>query len=470
VSGASRKWSRRQLLRGAGLAGAAGAAAHIFPWLRQAQALERPPTPRLVLLMQSNGTLQPSFWPATAPVVLPAPNPPVAPVLWSPILAPIVDVPGLAAKTTALKGLRNDVGGAGNGHDHGFCGLYSGYASMGGFNDPWGSGISIDQHLAKTLTFGEPFPTLNCGVLASDTPPFKAHRRSFSYSAAKQQIPTEFDPYRLYARFFGLGVAVPPGVDPVVATKRRLARKQTVLDHAATDMAALRLRLPKLDREKLDRHADALRDMEARLSATLTPRTDQPPQCTGVRGPAEGLDPRLEDNVPALVGLMFDFIALALSCQLTRIVTFQFGHGGEKWYFRWLKIDENSHDDIAHRDNGQDPVVSNKLLRMNVWYAQQVSRLAQALNALPEGDGTVLDNSLVVWGNEVATGPHGMADIPLVLMGKAAGRIRNPGRLIDAGPQDYRRLGCSLLNVMGVPSTGFGEAPMCGPVAGLELG
>ena len=189
-----------------------------------------------------------------------------------------------------------------------------------------------------------------------------------------------------------------------------------------------------------------------------------------MRGPAEGLDPRLEDNVPALVGLMFDFVALALSCQLTRIVTFQFGHGGEKWYFRWLGINENSHDDIAHRDNGQDPVVTKKLLEMNVWYAQQVSRLAQALNALPDGDGTVLDNSLVVWGNEVATGPHGMADIPLVLMGKAAGRIRNPGRLIDAGPQDYRRLGCSLLNVMGVPSTGFGEAPMCGPVAGLEIG
>jgi hypothetical protein len=167
---------------------------------------------------------------------------------------------------------------------------------------------------------------------------------------------------------------------------------------------------------------------------------------------------------------MLDFVALALSCQLTRIVTFQFGHGGEKWYFRWLDIKKNSHDDIAHRDNGQDPTVTKDLLAMNVWYAQMVARLVKALDALPDGDGTVLDNSLVVWGNEIATGPHGMADIPIVLMGKAAGRIRNPGRMIDAGPQDYRRLGCSLLNIMGVPSTGFGEAPMCGPIAGLEIG
>ena len=142
---------------------------------------------------------------------------------------------------------------------------------------------------------------------------------------------------------------------------------------------------------------------------------------------------------------MFDFVALALSCQLTRIVTFQFGHGGEKWYFRWLGINENSHDDIAHRDNGQDPAVTEKLLKINVWYAQQVARLARALDALPDGDGTVLDNSLVVWGNEMATGPHGMADIPVVLMGKA-GRPHPQPR-----PPDRRR-------AAGLPAPGLQPA------------
>jgi hypothetical protein len=162
-------------------------------------------------------------------------------------------------------------------------------------------------------------------------------------------------------------------------------------------------------------------------------------------------------------------VALAVSCQLTRVVTFQFGHGGEKWYFRWLGINENSHDDIAHRDNGTDPAVSEKLTRMNVWYAEQVAYLARALERLPEGEGTVLDNTLVVWGNEIATGPHGMADIPIVLLGRSAGRIKNPGVLVDAGPQDYRRLGTTLLNVMGVPALGFGEAPTCGALVGVSL-
>jgi hypothetical protein len=120
-----------------------------------------------------------------------------------------------------------------------------------------------------------------------------------------------------------------------------------------------------------------------------------------------------------------------------------------------------------------DPVVTEKVLKMNVWYAEQVAHLCRALERLPEGEGagpgSVLDNSLVVWGNEMATGPHAMTDIPVVLVGRAAGRLGNPGQLIDTGPQDYRRLGTSLLNLMGVPANGFGQSPDCGSVAGLEL-
>jgi hypothetical protein len=478
MRGPGRGLSRRELLRTAGAAGL------LFPFLRPRAASAVPPTPRLVLLMQSNGTFQRDFWP-----VAPAPDPAIAglplPVprllgpggLRSPILEPLLGDATLAAKTTLIKGLANTAGGAGNGHDHGFTGLYSGYKSIGTFTDPWGAGISIDQTLRRTLSFAEPYPTLNCGVLASDTPPFKAHRRSFSYLGLKQQVPTEVDPYRLYARFFAVTPRVEPGQDPVEAAKHRLRRKQTVLDFARQDLTSLRPRLGKLDRQRLEAHETALRDMEMRLTATLVPDPDRPPHCTAVRGPEvagrgaglAGLDVRLEDNAPPLVTLMFDFLALCLSCQLTRIVTFQFGHGGEKWYFRWLGIGQNSHDDIAHKDDGSDPEVSRKLSMINHWYAQQVAYLARALDRFPEGEGTVLDNSLVVWGNELATGPHGMSDIPMVWMGRAAGRLKQTGVLIDAGAQDYHRLGTSLLNIMGVPAAGFGEEPSCGSIAGVAI-
>jgi hypothetical protein len=469
--------SRRELLRTTGAAGL------LFPFLRPRAASAAPVTPRLVLLMQSNGTHQPAFWPKLPDgVTLTAPAPLGAGGLTSPILDPLLNDAALAARVTVIKGINNTSGGSGNGHDQGFTGLYSGYKSIGPFLDPWGAGISIDQTLKRTLTFSELFPTLNCGVLASDTPPFKAHRRSFSYLAARQQVPTEVDPYRLYARFFGVGAKPEPGQDPVALAKHRLRRKQTVLDFARQDLNSLRPGLGKLDREKLDAHETALREMENRLGATLLPDPNRPPHCTAVQPPGaaiqssdplaslQGLNVRTEDNAPALVEMMFDFLALALSCQLTRIVTFQFGHGGEKWYFRWLPdINKNSHDEIAHKDDGNDPAASEKFFRISRWYAEQVALLARALDRFPEGEGTVLDNSLLVWGNEMATGPHGMNDLPVVFLGRAAGRLGQTGVLVDAGPQDYHRLGTTLLRVMGLPAEGFGEEPSCGPLVGVSV-
>jgi hypothetical protein len=304
-------------------------------------------------------------------------------------------------------------------------------------------------------------------VLASDTPPFKAHRRSFSYTGPRQQVPTEVDPYKLYAHFFAAGTA--SGGDPTATAMRRLAYKKTVLDSVRADLAGLRARVGAFDRTRLDAHETALRELERRLADTLNRAAGRPARCTTAAPPAEGLDIAAEDNAPTLVRVMFDFLALALSCQLTRIVTFQFGHCGEKWYFRWLKINQNSHDDIAHRDDGKNADVTAKLLLINNWYAQQVAYLARALAQLPDAEGSVLDNSLVVWGNELATGPHGLDTIPVVLLGKAGGRLKTTGVVIDQGPQDYHRLGTSLLNVMGVPATGFGEAADCGAVAGLGI-
>ena len=125
--------SRRDWLR------ATGAAGLLFPFLRPRPAHAAPPPPRLVLLMQSNGTSQGSFWPT-----------PEAPI--SPILEPLLADPALAPRTTVIRGLSNTVGGAGNGHDYGFAGLYSGYKSVNTFFDPWGSGISLDQRLRGELT------------------------------------------------------------------------------------------------------------------------------------------------------------------------------------------------------------------------------------------------------------------------------------------------------------------------------
>jgi hypothetical protein len=442
---------RRDLLR-------AGACATLFPWLRRAWADPAGRAPPLVLLMQQNGVGRNGFWP----------EPGLAPEGTS--LAPLLGDARLRARTTVIKGLYNRDGGAGNQHDWGFAGLWSGYRTVGRGIDPWGGGISIDQDLRARLSLPEPFPTLACGVLASDTSPVKRHRVSFSYLGARRPLPIETDPHKLYARFFPAPVGARGAADAPALAAARLRQKRSVLDYVAGDLRGLRARIGGPGREALDAHEAALRAYERGLSATLGPRDGAAdPRCSGPHADTAGLDLRREDDAPVLVRLMLDFVALAIGCGLTRIVTYQFGAGGERWYYRWLGIDQNAHDEIAHRDFGRDDDVTAKMGKIDRWHAEQVARLARALDAMPGPSGTLLDAALVAWGNELALGPHVLDGIPVVLVGGAGGRLRRTGHLVDEGPQDYHRLGTSLLRIMGVPAEGFGEAGHCGPLAGLDL-
>jgi hypothetical protein len=401
---------------------------------------------RLVLLMQANGTSQSTFWPDASGR--------------SPMLDPILTRPRLKSLTTIVKGLYNHAGGAGNQHDQGFAGLWTGMRTVGTFGDPWGAGMSIDQMLRPDLVGSVPFPTLNCGVLALDAPLFKDHRTSFSYLGPREQMPTEIDPVRLHARLFA------PAQDPEVA-KQRLVEKKSVLDFGASDLARMRSRLGKDERDKLDVHATAIREYEERL-AILAARPAPVGACAAPGAPPSGLDPHAEKNVPVLLPAMIDLVALALACDLTRIVTFPIGNAGVSWRYDWLGIHKNSHDDIAHRDDGRNPVVTEAIQKIGAWHADHVVRLALALDAIPEGSGTVLDNTLIVWGNELATGQHGLDGIPIVMLGGAAGRLR-PAGVVDHGPQTHHRLGTTVLNVMGAPAKGFGEEPACGSLRGLTL-
>jgi len=404
--------------------------------------------------MQSNGTTQANFWPTST-------------LTDSKVLAPILDDANLRSKTTVVKGLYNSDGGAGNGHDFGFAGLWSGYKTIGPFHDPWGNGPSIDQVCKQKLSFHEPNPTLNCGVLASATAPFKNHRTSFSYLGPRRQVPTETNIFKLYATFFSPPIGG-PGANRDTTALQRLRQNRSVLDYVREDLRQLKPRLPAAERPRLEVHETALRDLERRLTLALTPNAGRPPWCDLVSAPEQHPDLMLEENVPLFMRWMFDFVAEAVACGLVRIVTFPMGNCGEKWYFSWLGINQNSHDTLAHADSGTNEDVTAKLLKINRWYAEQVAYLARKLDAIPEGGGTALDNTLIVWGNEIATGPHTMEDLPVVLMGKASGRLRKTGRLIDNGPQTYQRLGTSVLRLMGVPADGLGESPTCGPLVGLD--
>ncbi|MET0592481.1 MAG: DUF1552 domain-containing protein [Polyangiaceae bacterium] len=434
-----RAFGRRDLLR------AAGATLLVPSFLRQAFASPQSVGPRLVIVMQALGTHQAAFWPDATGT--------------SPILDPILGDAALRAKTVVVKGVHNMTTGVGNEHDRGFNSLWTGVKPVGFSEDCFGGGPSIDQILRRSRSPKVQFPTLNTGVLAADVAPKNGHRRSFIYSGPQQPLPTRIDPYRLYAMLFPQA-----GDSSPEAAARRLALRQSVLDQSAKDLAALSGRLGPNERRKLDAHATALREYETRLVASSGTTN----QCAKPAGFAPGIDFNSEQNVPVLMELILDLMAVALSCNLTNIVTFQIGYCGNQWRYRWLGIDKDTHEEIAHFDahDGSNAAATEGMIRMGRWVAENVARFTRKLDAVPEAGGTALDNSLVVWANENSDGLHGMANLPIVMMGRAGGALQRTG-VVDEGEQTHYQLCTSVMNLMGVPVAGFGDQPTAGPLRGL---
>jgi hypothetical protein len=434
-----RAFGRRDLLR------AAGATLLVPAFLRQAFASPQTLGPRLVIMMQALGTHQQTFWPDASGT--------------SPILDPILSDAALRAKTVVVKGIANETTGFGNEHDRGFHSLWTGRQPVGVPEDSFGGGPSIDQILRRALDPQVRFPSLNCGVLAADVAPKNGHRRSFSYIGPQQQLPTRVDPYRLYAMMFPEGTN-----DSPETVARRLALRQSVLDHAARDLSALSGRIGPKERQKLDAHVTALREYETRLSAAAQGGG----ACARPAPLRAGIDVMNEENVPLLAELMLELVAVALQCNLTRIVTFQLGFCGNQWRYRWLGIDKDAHEEIAHHDapDGSNATAAEAVTKIGRWVAENVARFTRKLDAVPEGGGTALDNSLVIWANENSNGVHGMTDLPIVLLGRAGGRLARTGVVHD-GVQSHYQLCTSVLNLMGLAAEGFGDKPNAGPLRGL---
>jgi hypothetical protein len=126
--------------------------------------------------------------------------------------------------------------------------------------------------------------------------------------------------------------------------------------------------------------------------------------------------------------LMLDLVGAALACNLTRIVTFQLGYCGNQWSYRFLGFTEDCHA-IAHRDtvDGANVSAGEVMTAVSRWTSEKVARLVNGLEAVPEGDGTALDNSLVVWSNENASGVHTLGPLPVVMVGRAGGDSSKAG-------------------------------------------
>ena len=431
--------------------GAFGAAVAL-PWLeslaaRHARAAGTGFPTRFVVMFSPDGTI-PGAWTPTGTETS---------FVLSPILAP------LAAHQDALVVIQgvDQRGGGGDGHQNGIGGMLTGqvlnsgpFAGAGSAPAGWPNGPSVDQRIAEVIGTTTKLRSLELGVQVGAADNWGR----MIYRAANQPLPPEDDPAQVYNNVF----ADLHG-DPAALAALR-ARRKSILDTVGGQYTRISARLGAADRARLDQHLTAVREIETRLTTPFVPPNAS---CTDPAAPPAATT--ANDDFPAIGALQMDLLVMALACDLTRVASLQWSRSVSQVRFTWLTpaIPEGHHD-LSHRPDSDASAV-DKLTRINRWYATQLATLMTKMKAVPEGDGTLLDHTLILWCNELAIGNiHSRTDAPYVLGGGAGGALTTGRFLTYAGDVPHNNLLVSLLNAMGLPDQTFGKPDWCtGPLPGL---
>jgi hypothetical protein len=411
-----------------------------LPFLESAAprgAIASPPPKRLVIMFTPNGTVKGPMadnW---------RPSGTLTDFTLSPILAPLES---FKSDLNIIDGVDDHAsyegeGDAGHSSGMGTCLTGTELTDIGN-QVLLGGGISVDQFLAGQLG-----ATTRLGSLELCVEDHAADVRArMCYADKALPVPPEADPRAAFERVF---TPIPQDL---------LAKRLSVLDAVNDDIKSLSKQLGAADKQLLQEHLTSLRDVEMRLplQATIT--------CPGATPP-----PEVDDNDFQTVGkLHMDIIALALQCDMTRIITLQWSVARSQTVFSWLGIGDTHHD-ISH-ESLTDPTVVANLTAINTWYATQYAYLLGKLKASGDGQGgTLLDQSAVMWLNEMSIGQdHDRTSIPYVIAGSCGGALQT-GRWIDltaVSPHPMsNQLLLSLCRAMGVNAQTFGKPAYCpGPL------
>jgi hypothetical protein len=425
--------TRREFLRALGLS--AGAVPYILNLPSLAFANQARRKQRLVIMFSPNGVIPPAFWPDEEGDKFTLKE----------CLKPLSPFQG---KSMILHGVCDKVRGDGDNHMRGIGCLLTGselYPGniQGGSDTPagWASGISIDQEIRHKLQQDDAtrtrFGSLEFGVMVPD------HADTWTrmaYAGPNKPITPIDDPYQMFGKLYGK-----------VKDRALLA---SVLDDVQDDLKKVGGAVGSEDRHLLDEHATFVREMEQQLRADAAAKAGhQVPEVEpGVR--------RDNDHIPRISKMQIDLMVNSFVNDFARVGTLQYTNsvGGAK--MRWLGIDEGHHQ-LSHEPDSNEKAVDN-LTKINRWFCEQLAYLCQKLSDTPEpgGGGSLLDNTLIVWTNELGKGnSHTLDNIPFVMVG--GGLDFKMGRSVKFPNVPHNRLLLSLAHGFGHRVTKFGHPDFC---------
>lgn len=428
--------SRREFLRNLGIGAASVPFFLNLPSLGFAASSAATRRQRLVVMFSPNGIVPKNFWPEEYGKDF----------KFKDILTPLEP---LRDRTLVLHGVCDRVRGDGDNHMRGIGCLLTGTELFpgniqGGSDTPagWSKGISLDQEIknflqAKAETRTR-FGSLEFGVMV----PERADTWTrMSYAGPNKPIAPIDDPYQMFAKLYG--------------RMKDQESLRSILDDLQDDFKKVEQVVSAEDRQLLEEHTTFVREMEQELKAGTK-------QDMGHAVPQ--LEPGIKeenDNLPRLSKLQIDLMVSSFAADFARVATLQYTNSVGDARMHWLGINEGHHQ-LSHEPDTNEEAVA-KLTKINHWYCEQLAYLAQRLAETPEpdGNGSLLDNTLIVWSNELGKGnSHTLDNIPFVLVGN--GLDFDMGRAYDFKNQPHNRLLLSIAHGFGHEIKTFGNPNFCG--------
>ena len=433
--------SRRTVLRGLGAGLALPFLEAMTPGRVLAGAAETPAPLRMAFVYVPNGVHMPDWTPTAVGGECQLP----------PILQPLQAV---KKDLLILSGLTLDKarahGDGGGDHARAMASFLTGRHPLKTNGAKLRAGVSVDQAAAERVGRATRFASLEIGCEGGQSAGVCDHGYSCAYQTnlswrdERAPMAKEIDPRLIFERLFGSGSQ--RGTDAGPATREPSER--SILDFVMEDAARLRPRLGGSDRRKLDEYFTGVREVEQRLA-----RTDPVVEVgqSRYRRPAG-----IPGDFRGHARLLSDLLVLAFQADLTRIATCVFGNDGSNRSYREIGVPEGHHD-LSH--HGGDVQKQVKVREVNTLHVREFAYLLEKLSATPEGSGTLLDHSMILYGSGISDGNiHNHDDLPILLAGKANGMLKTGRHVRYAKETPLTNLYVSMLDRMGAPVGAFGDS------------
>jgi hypothetical protein len=310
-------------------------------------------------------------------------------------------------------------------------------------------GTSLDQIVAREFAKETQLPslelTLGSNVQVGGCDPGYAcpYSRTIAWRTPTTPLQMESDPRVVFERLFGDVGSTSPA-----ERLARIRKQRSLLDSVLGELSRFNTGLGQSDRHKLSEYLEAIRDIERRI---VKAEEQQDRELPLVEQPSGGVPARYDDHAR----LLFDLQAVALRADLTRVFTFMLNHEGSDRPYPEIGISEGHHP-MTH--NIIDPDTVEKVTKINVFMASLFAEFVKKLKETPDGDGTLLDNSIIIYGSGLSNANvHSHENLPVALVGGGGGSLKG-GRYVKFPNVPLANLHVTLLDKLGLRTDSFADS------------